>query len=348
MLFKVDRQVQSREIADSITNMSAVEESSKPWIEKYRPRKLADVSAQDEVVAVLRNTVQSKNLPHLLFYGPPGTGKTSTILALAHELYGPKIIRSRILELNASDERGINIVREKVKNFARITSTQVDPNYPSPPYKIVILDEADSMTPEAQSALRRTMEDYSKTTRFCLICNYSSKIIAPLASRCARFRFKPLPTEDIKGRISFIAEKEGIHYEDSTIDELINVSEGDMRRSVMLLQSASRMLSANSKLTPTQIRELAGYIPDEVLDNLLKVWVTKDFSKISSALDKIVREGYSGLKLILQLNNKLIDYPHLTSIQKSKIAISIADTEKNLNNGSDEQLQILNMLVRPF
>src|SRR6266516_2720113 len=156
----------------------------------------------------------------MLFYGPPGTGKTSTILALAKELYGPELFKTRVLELNASDERGISIVREKVKDFARMQLSNPLPSYrekyPCPPYKIIILDEADSMTQDAQSALRRTMETYSKITRFCLICNYVTRIIDPLASRCSKFRFKSLDQGNAKNRLQDIADKEGVKLEEGT------------------------------------------------------------------------------------------------------------------------------------
>jgi replication factor C subunit 2/4 len=178
-----------------------------PWVEKYRPEKVDDVAHQDAVVKTLKTSIIQGNLPHLLFHGPPGTGKTTTILAVARELYGPELYRSRILELNASDERGISVVREKVKTFAQgAVGGQKTPGYPCPRFKLIILDEADTMTPDAQSALRRIMEAYSRVTRFCLICNYVTRVIEPLASRCAKFRFKALPIDSMISRLEHIAE----------------------------------------------------------------------------------------------------------------------------------------------
>ncbi|KAI9687218.1 MAG: hypothetical protein M1822_002261 [Bathelium mastoideum] len=214
---------------------------------------------------VLSRTLQTTNLPHLLFYGPPGTGKTSTILALCHQLFGPVLFKSRVLELNASDERGIGIVRQKVKDFARQQLSQVPEGrdfeidgkkvsyrdrYPCPPYKVVILDEADSMTQDAQSALRRTMETYSRLTRFCLVCNYVSRIIDPLASRCSKFRFKSLDNVNASNRLQEIADREGVQVEPGAIDALIRCSEGDLRRAITFLQSAARLAGAMAGTGP--------------------------------------------------------------------------------------------------
>jgi DNA polymerase III delta prime subunit len=209
--------------------------------------------------------MQSSNLPHMLFYGPPGTGKTSTILALAKELYGPELMKSRVLELNASDERGISIVRQKVKDFAR-QQLSVAPNhsvmvedkngegegktvryrdkYPCPPFKIIVLDEADSMTQDAQSALRRTMETYSRMTRFCLVCNYVTRIIDPLASRCSKFRFKSLDQGNAVKRVGDIARLENVVLEDGVAEELVRVADGDLRKAITFLQSAARLVGA--------------------------------------------------------------------------------------------------------
>ncbi|KAI9145320.1 P-loop containing nucleoside triphosphate hydrolase protein [Paraphysoderma sedebokerense] len=321
--------------------------TSLPWIEKYRPATIDDVSAQTEIVNVLKKTVETQNLPHLLFYGPPGTGKTSTILALAKDLFGPELYKSRVLELNASDERGIGIVREKIKNFAKTTVSHVPPSaakYPCPPYKIIILDEADSMTTDAQAALRRTMEQYSKITRFCLICNYVSRIIEPLASRCAKFRFKPLPKSDIESQLMFICEKEG------AIQSLIQVSEGDMRKAVMFIQSASKLCysrpgEVGRQITQDLVREISGVVPASVIDKLVKCYDSKSVDAITFAVKQIIADGYSAGQILNQLYDALITSLNFTSLQKAKIAMLFSDTDEALTSGADEHLQILNAVV---
>jgi len=202
------------------------------------------------VVNTLKTAMETSNLPHLLFYGPPGTGKTSTALAMSRQLFGPELFKTRVLELNASDERGINVVRNKIKNFASQAVGPAAPGYPCPPFKILILDEADSMTPDAQNALRRTMETYSKVTRFCFCCNYVSRIIEPLASRCAKFRFKPFQQAVMSERILRICGEEGVTLQDGAMLSLSKVSGGDLRKAITTLQSAVRLGGAGQPPSP--------------------------------------------------------------------------------------------------
>ncbi|KAL9054603.1 MAG: hypothetical protein Q9162_004066 [Coniocarpon cinnabarinum] len=276
-----------------------------------RPKTLNDITSQPHTTTTLTRTLRTTNLPHLLFYGPPGTGKTSTILALSKQLFGPDLFKSRVLELNASDERGISVVRTKIKDFARqqLSALPAGPagkeyasRYPVPPFKIIVLDEADSMTQDAQSALRRTIETYSRITRFCLICNYVTRIIDPLASRCSKFRFKSLGDSDAVGRLEMIAEAEGVKLEDGVSNTLAKVADGDLRRAITLLQSAGGLVrpvqtnapkkKKGSKKIPdddeeppaesekmdvdapavssSMVQEIAGVIPETVLATLIQ------------------------------------------------------------------------------
>ncbi|KAK6201612.1 replication factor C, subunit RFC4 [Scheffersomyces amazonensis] len=338
-----------------------------PWVEKYRPKKLEDVASQDHAVTVLQRTIESANLPHMLFYGPPGTGKTSTILALAKTLYGPRLYKTRVLELNASDERGISIVREKIKNFARLTvsnpTTEDLENYPCPPYKIIILDEADSMTNDAQAALRRTIENYSSVTRFCLICNYITRIIDPLASRCSKFRFKPLNNDNALNRLKYIAEEEKINLSEGVLEEVLKISNGDLRKAITFLQSATKLSNSledvemadedgnfesetTSKITVNGIQEIAGVIPDDIVNQLANTIKSKNIKSISSQVNEVILQGRSAQQVIDQLHDKFILDDTINSITKNKIAGILFNIDKRLNNGTDEHVQLLNLFVQ--
>ncbi|KAK2682794.1 AAA ATPase domain [Fusarium oxysporum f. sp. vasinfectum] len=356
--------------AAAAANGNADQKQDKPSNARTQPWTLSDVTAQDHTVDVLQRTLQSSNLPHMLFYGPPGTGKTSTVLALAKELYGPDMIKSRVLELNASDERGISIVREKVKNFARMQLTNPAPGYkdkyPCPPFKIIILDEADSMTQDAQSALRRTMETYSKITRFCLICNYVTRIIDPLASRCSKFRFKSLDQSNAKRRLEEIAEKEGVALEDGAVDALIKCSEGDLRKAITFLQSAARLVSANAPdkeaegdevmdvdkkaVTVKIVEDIAGVIPDTTIDDLVKAIRPKrsgsSYQIISDVVEKLVADGWSAGQVVNQLYQALTYDETIPDAQKNKIVLVFSEVDKRLVDGADEHLSILDLSVR--
>ncbi|KUL88382.1 hypothetical protein ZTR_04956 [Talaromyces verruculosus] len=348
-----------------------------PWVEKYRPKSLDDVAAQDHTTTVLQRTLQASNLPHMLFYGPPGTGKTSTILALAKSLFGPTLYRTRILELNASDERGINIVREKIKDFARTQLSHPSnldaayrEKYPCPPFKIIILDEADSMTQDAQSALRRTMEQYSRITRFCLVCNYVTRIIEPLASRCSKFRFKALDGVSAGDRISEIAAAEGLTLDEGVVETLIRCSEGDLRRAITYLQSAARLVgatqpakkdsqedtemldadSAPALITVQTVEEIAGVVPETVLDKLSQAMQPKKmgsaYEAVAAVVSDIVADGWSATQVLTQLYRRIVFNDAIPDVQKNKIVMVFSEMDKRLLDGSDEHLSILDMVLK--
>uniref|UniRef100_A0A8C8RF98 Replication factor C subunit 4 n=1 Tax=Pelusios castaneus TaxID=367368 RepID=A0A8C8RF98_9SAUR len=314
-----------------------------PWVEKYRPKCVDEVAFQEEVVAVLKKSLEGADLPNLLFYGPPGTGKTSTILALARELYGPELFRQRVLELNASDERGIQVIREKVKAFAQLTvSGNRSDGKVCPPFKIVILDEADSMTSAAQAALRRTMEKQSKTTRFCLICNYISRIIEPLTSRCSKFRFKPLTDQIQQQRLLAVSEKENVKVSNEAISRLVQVSEGDLRKAITFLQSATR-LTGGTEITENVVTEIAGVIPKPTIDGLLFACQSGSFEKLETVVKNLINDGYAATQLVNQLHDVIVEREDLTDKHKSVIAEKLAEADKCLADGADEYLQLISL-----
>ena len=210
------------------------------WTEKYRPSVFSEIVGQDDIIKRVSALTNSLNIPHLLFAGPAGIGKSTLALVIVKQLFGDKW-KDNYLELNASDERGINVVREKVKSFARTKSIG------NVTFKVIFLDEADALTPEAQQALRRTMENYSSTCRFILSCNYSSKIIDPIQSRCALFRFKLLEKRHVEIYLKRIAEKENLALSPAAIEIIYEGSEGDCRRATNILQSTA---SISPDITP--------------------------------------------------------------------------------------------------
>ncbi|KAG8900323.1 hypothetical protein FRB99_006111 [Tulasnella sp. 403] len=360
----------------------AVNPALQPWVEKYRPKTIDEISSQEHTVKVLRRALTSTNLPHMLFYGPPGTGKTSTILALARQLFGPENFRSRVLELNASDERGISVVRDKIKTFAKQTPRAIekDSRYPCPPFKIVILDEADSMTQDAQGALRRTMETYARITRFCLVCNYVTRIIEPIASRCSKFRFKPLDIASSRVRLIHIATEENIDISPEVVDKLIETSSGDLRRAITYMQSAARLSTAGGTeivITPREIEEIAGVVPTATLDDfasalgiepigsaepdamdvdepslegvrasLARRQRATTFDDIKAVVKTVIQGGFSVSQLIRQLHKLVIKHPIITDRQKADILLLFGEVDKSLVDGGDEELQLLDVALR--
>ncbi|GAB7362065.1 hypothetical protein MBLNU230_g2099t1 [Neophaeotheca triangularis] len=228
----------------SAANLPVEAEDNLPWVEKYRPNSLADVSGHQDVLATINKFVDANRLPHLLLYGPPGTGKTSTVLALARRIYGNRNMRQMVLELNASDDRGIDVVREQIKTFSSTKqifagsfdkSASKESNIGN--FKLIILDEADAMTSTAQMALRRIMEKYTANTRFCIIANYTHKLSPALLSRCTRFRFSPLKEPDIKRLVDKVIAEENVKIAPDAANSLVTLSKGDMRRALNVLQA---------------------------------------------------------------------------------------------------------------
>lgn len=321
-----------------------------PWVEKYRPARLDDVQAQQESVAALRSCLRAgSNMPHLLFFGPAGTGKTSSILALARDLFGPDFLKTRVKELNASDDRGIEVVRQKVKTFARgsvssLTSrVQSDGRiYPLPAFKLIILDEADALLPDAQAALRRMMEDFSDVTRFCILCNYVSRIIDPISSRCAKFRFKPVDRECLASRVGFIATQEGLTLSEEAINGLSAASKGDLRTAITLLQTAVRAKGAD--LRGETFVDLAGLVPTAVMQSLTEVLCRGHFSEIFPATKRVLAKGYSALQVVGQIRDYLVS-PEcaLPTLQRALLCTRVSLVEKRLLDRADEMLQLLDL-----
>lgn len=320
---------------------------SAPWIDKYRPKKLEYIIHQDEIKRVLQNTVKTGELPHLLLYGPPGTGKTSIILALGYELFGPQLMNERILELNASDERGIDTVREKIITFAKESINSTDSRYPCPPYKIIVLDEADAITLDAQSALRKVIESSSKITRFCFTCNYIDKIIDPIVSRCVKFRFKPIDKDSMIERLKFIANKEKIILDDKCYEKIYEICEGDARKAIMILQNTKYIFNIKKNINENDIIEMIGLSANSELnliwEEIKKSSITNSMSNLVKITTDIHNFGINLNQFLIFLKDKII-VSKLNDNIKSMIIMKIADTEARIIERGDEYINVLNIL----
>ncbi len=299
------------------------------WVEKYRPKTLDEVVDQEEVVTRLKGYVERKNIPHLLFAGPPGTGKTASAIALARDLFGD-VWRDNFIEMNASDERGIDVVRHKIKEFARTAPINA-------PFKIIFLDEADALTADAQAALRRTMEMYSKICRFILSCNYISRIIEPIQSRCAVFKFKPVPPEAMKKRLLEICKNEGVKITDEGLEALIYISGGDFRRAINALQGAAALNKVIDADTVYQITATAR--PEEVKE-LLKTALEGKFMEAREKLDKLMVEyGMSGEDVVSQLFREIVS-SSMDEKLKVQLVDKLGEIDFRLTEGSHERIQL--------
>lgn len=300
------------------------------WIEKYRPKKLEDVVGQDDVIKRLSSYVKSRNLPHLLFSGPAGTGKTGSAICVARELFGENWMGS-FTELNASDERGIDVVRTKIKNFARTAPLGESE------FKIIFLDEADALTSDAQSALRRTMEKYTSTCRFILSCNYSSKIIEPIQSRCAVYRFRPMSSAAVEERILYIAKEEGLTLTKDGLEAILYVASGDMRRAINALQAAAMIDKTVN--TDAIYKTTSTAKPSEIIE-LIRSALEGNFSRARSQLDYLlIEQGLSGEDIVGQIFKTMID---MTISDRLKVDMidKIGEIDFRMAEGGSDRIQI--------
>jgi replication factor C small subunit len=305
------------------------------WSEKYRPEKLNEVINQRHVVERVKAFVKDKNIPNMLFTGPAGTGKTTVALAIAHELYG-KEWKSSIREFNASDERGIDIIRGKVKDFARST-------FGGEISRLIILDEADALTQEAQQALRRTMETYTSLSRFILICNYSNKIIEPIQSRCAVFRFKTLTEDDIKKFIKRIVEEEKLKITDGGISAIIYLSEGDLRKVANLLQASAAL---GEKITEEIVYDVASQAKPDDVKEMLDLALKGNFEDARNRLqDMLLRQGLSGEDVIKEIHKQIYSLD-ISEQAKVQLIEKTGEFEFRISEGSSDLIQLEALLAQ--
>lgn len=309
--------------------------TSEIWTEKYRPNKYSQFAGQENILKRIEALTNSMNIPHLLFAGPAGTGKSTLALIVVKELFG-ETWKDNYLELNASDERGINIVREKVKNFARTKALG------NVPFKVIFLDEADALTPEAQQALRRTMENYSSTCRFIMSCNYSSKIIDPIQSRCAIFRFKLLEKKDVEKVIRWIADSEKLEIENEAISAIYEGSEGDCRRSVNLMQSTAAI---SPKITLDLVNTIVADTKPKELKVVLEYALAGDFEGAKNKLlDVMLKEAVSGQDVIKTIQKEIWNLTIEPEV-KVKLTEKTGEAEFRIVEGSDPFIQLQALLA---
>lgn len=304
-------------------------------IEKYRPQKLDNVVGQDKIVKKLKDYVISKNMPHCMFAGSPGSGKTTASICLAKELYGVGW-KADFKELNASDTRGIDVIRGVVKEFASVSSMS------DVGFKIILLDEADSLTNDAQSALRRTMEQYSSSCRFILTCNYSSSIIEPIQSRCAVFRFKRVSDKDIISRIKYICDNERIKIENEALEAIAFVSEGDLRKAIGILDSCR--MGDIEIIKVCDIYDIVGTVEPVILRELIKKSLSREFFAGLVIIEKVILDGLSSNEILKGMMKEVMNM-NIEDKMKVEIVSSIGECEFRISEGSNELIQLKTLIA---
>ena len=311
-----------------------------PWVEKYRPSDLNSIISHEDILNTLKNLINNNKLPHLIFYGPPGTGKTTTILACAKKIYGENY-KSIILELNGSDERGISVVREHIKEFSNTQIMLSQIMNIKCKYKLVILDEADSMTIDAQFALRRVIENCSNNTRFCIICNYLTKIIPGIQSRCAVLKFSPIQFDDHYKYINNIINLEKINISNDCINNIIKISEGDMRKSINILQSLFLINSTNIIITK-DLYKMVGYLePEKSIEMMNYLFEKKSLNEIYTNILKFKEEYNLSINDILkELSQFLLKNTNFSTSKLIEIFDKLAQIEVYLTNNVNQDIQL--------
>ena len=307
------------------------------WAEKYRPKSLEEMVDREEIVSRFKSFVKDKNLPHLLLVGPAGVGKTTSILCLAHDLYGAGYQNS-VLELNASDERGIDVIRDKVKNFARTSAIASEVSF-----KILILDEADSLTTAAQHALRRTMEVYTRTCRFCLIGNYSENIIDPIQSRCSVFRFGPLAEQDVKSYISMISKKEGVKLIPEGLDAVFEASGGDMRKATNLLQAAA---ATQGEVDDIAIYSVLGKVSPQRVREMINLGMKGNFLDAREILRSLLIDEGLGAEDILRMVYSELMRMQMPEKWKVRISDTVGEVDFRLTQGARPEIQLSTLIAK--
>jgi replication factor C subunit 2/4 len=340
-----------------------------PWVEKYRPKKLDEIVQTENLINLFQNNIRTREMPHYLFYGSSGTGKTTSILTIGREIF-KEFFPSRVIEFNASDDRGINAVREKISSEAKKYVNEMTSSDGTiiPPYKIIILDEADTMTDEAQDALRVIIEQYSSVTRFCFICNYISKITDAIKSRCSAIYFKRLDRNSMILKLSEISEKEKMEISEEILNTIIEVSNEDMRKAIMLLQNLKYLYDYQKRnstsisdipvnqikylsfcsyqtITKYDIYKMAGFISLKEASKIVKkILKCKNIQQIMNLSKEIISMGYPVDNIIFQINKYLLQSDKLTCKERAKVIIYSGKIFYNMKNCADESIHLVDYL----